>query len=98
MRVCFAIHLEWSDILSLVQPLDAPSSGRSGDNELGLCRVREKGRAQTRVLPARSIIRGALVVQDPAHLTEYTVVDTVDTDMFLRCMALFPHRDIVSIV
>lgn len=83
--------------LALVQPLSAPTGNRPGDHELGLCRVREKNRDQSRVLPARAIIRGALVIEDPTHAGEYTVVDAVDNDMFLRCMALFPNRDIARI-
>ncbi len=81
----------------LVQPLDAPTESRSGDWELGICRVREKERFQTRVLPARAVVRGALIVSDPAHPKEYTVVDAVNNDMFLRCMGLFPDRDIVVV-
>lgn len=83
--------------LALVQPLNASGGTRPGDSELGLCRIRAKPRSQTRVLPARAIIRGALVIEDPTHRDEFTVVDTIDTDMFLRCMPLFPNRDTVNV-
>lgn len=85
--------------LLLVQPLDAPIvNPRPGDFEIGLCRLRERSRTQSRVIPARSVIRAALIVEDPMHAGEYTVVDTIDTDMFLRCMDLFPDRDIEQVV
>lgn len=83
---------------ALVHPLNAPTGPRLGDFEVGLCRVREKSRVQSRVIPARSIVRGALVVRDPKHTGEYTVVDALDNDMFLRCIGLFPNRDIEKII
>jgi hypothetical protein len=83
--------------LALVQPLNAPCTSRSGDRELGLCRVRAKPRRDSLIIPVRSIIRGALLAKDCKHPGEFTVVDTLDTDIFLRLITLFPDRDIAKI-
>ncbi|KAG2109978.1 uncharacterized protein F5147DRAFT_745420 [Suillus discolor] len=52
------------------------------DGQLNLFRVRAKPRAQAEFFSVRLIIRGALLVHDAG--LDYLVVDTVDTDMFLR--------------
>ncbi|KAG1907617.1 uncharacterized protein F5891DRAFT_938593, partial [Suillus fuscotomentosus] len=69
---------------ALVHPFDAPTGQRlRKDKQLNLFRVRAKPWARTEFLSVRSIIRGALLVQDSNSLN-YLIVDTVDTDMFLR--------------
>ncbi|KAG1903490.1 uncharacterized protein F5891DRAFT_946968 [Suillus fuscotomentosus] len=69
--------------LALVHPYDAPIGVRlRKDKHLNLLRVRAKPRAQAEFFSTRSIIRGALLVHD--ENLDYFVVDTVDTDMFLR--------------
>ncbi|KAI0091116.1 hypothetical protein BDY19DRAFT_991694 [Irpex rosettiformis] len=78
--------------LALVQPLNATVTHRAEDTELALCRVREKDRRQSVIIPIRSIIRGAVIVEDKRHRGEYTVVDTLDEDMYLRLMGIFPER------
>ncbi|KAG1735250.1 hypothetical protein EDD22DRAFT_787738 [Suillus occidentalis] len=50
--------------------------------DLNLYRVRSRPRTQAEFFSVRSIIRGAFLVPD-VNL-DYLVVDTVDTDMFLR--------------
>ncbi|OAX43175.1 hypothetical protein K503DRAFT_709034 [Rhizopogon vinicolor AM-OR11-026] len=52
------------------------------DKDLGLFRVRARPRAEAQFIPLQSIIRGALPVQDGYF--DFLVVDTVDSDMFLR--------------
>lgn len=81
--------------LALVQPFHASTmANRSNhDSPLGLCRIHEKPRRQSFVIPARSIIRGCIIVEDTRYSKEYTVADTLDEDMFLRLMPLFPNRE-----
>ncbi|KAI0087282.1 hypothetical protein BDY19DRAFT_893062 [Irpex rosettiformis] len=78
--------------LALVQPLNAGITRRAEDAELGLCRVREKDRRQSVIIPVRSIIRGTVIVEDKRHKGEYTVMDSLDEDMYLRLMPLFLDR------
>ncbi|KAG1896982.1 uncharacterized protein F5891DRAFT_1130066 [Suillus fuscotomentosus] len=69
--------------LALVHPFDARTGTRlRKDGQLNLFRVRAKPRAQAEFFSVRSIIRRALLVHDAS--LDYLVVDTVDTDMFLR--------------
>jgi hypothetical protein len=73
--------------LALIHPFDAPTGVRlRKDKDLVFFRVRAKPRLQAEFFSVRSIIRGALLVPDGSH--DYLVVDTVDTDMFLRVKAL----------
>jgi hypothetical protein len=84
--------------LALVRPMSAPCTVRRGDRELGLCRVRAKPSHDSLVIPVQSFVRGALLAADNTHPGEFTVVDTIDTDMFLRLIPLFPCRDMVQII
>ncbi|KAG2101790.1 hypothetical protein BD769DRAFT_1697154 [Suillus cothurnatus] len=70
--------------IALIHPFDAPTGLRlRKDKQLNIFRVRAKPRVRTEFFSVRSIIRGALLVQDDNSL-DYLVVDTIDTDMFLR--------------
>lgn len=78
--------------VALIQPFDyVPPT--IVDKELSLCHLRLRPRSQSTFIPLRSILRGALVYNDPRTGKErdYLVVDTVDGDMFLRCKKLFPR-------
>ncbi|KAI0684537.1 hypothetical protein BC835DRAFT_1292984 [Cytidiella melzeri] len=77
--------------LALIQPM--ATVARRADAALALCRLREKPRRESMVVPARSIIRGAVIVPDRQHDGEYTLMDGLDTDHFLRMMSLFQNRD-----
>jgi len=69
--------------LALVHPFDAATGVRlRKDKDLGLFRVRARPRAEAQFIPLRSVIRGALLVQD-GHF-DFLVVDTVNSDMFLQ--------------
>ncbi|KAG1849526.1 hypothetical protein F4604DRAFT_1883786 [Suillus subluteus] len=69
--------------LALIHPFDAPTGLRSRkDKDLNFFRVRARPRAQAQFYSVRSIIRGAFLVPDGP--SDYLVVDTADTDMFLR--------------
>ncbi|KAG2351136.1 hypothetical protein BDR07DRAFT_1502501 [Suillus spraguei] len=70
--------------LALVHPYDAPTGIRlRKDKNFNLFRVRARTQAQSQFFSVRSIICGALLVPDGP--SDYLVVDTVDTDMFV-CM------------
>ncbi|KAG2746427.1 hypothetical protein P692DRAFT_20739914 [Suillus brevipes Sb2] len=77
-----------NDILSLalIHPFDAPTGPRpQQDKQLNLLRVRAQPCAKAEFFSVRSIIRGALLVQDSGgNPLDYFVVDTINTDMFLR--------------
>lgn len=86
--------------LALVLPFDLtpnlPGAKRQIDRDLGLCRVKERSRADSIIISVRAIKRGALVVSDSSRVHERLVVDTLDGDMFLRCIDLFPDRDMAA--
>ncbi|KAF9784401.1 hypothetical protein BJ322DRAFT_1194914 [Thelephora terrestris] len=64
-----------------------PGSTRRKDRELGLYRVRVKSRPY-KIIAIESIVRGAVLVEDGDNPGDYFVVDTIDSDMFLRMTAL----------
>ena len=79
--------------LALVQPFDIPTEPRPEDRELGICRAIIRSRKRSVVIPIRLLIRGAVVIQDTRYAGEYMTPDTLDGDMFLRFMPLFPDRN-----
>ena len=60
---------------------------RRKDKDLGLYRLRLKAN-QYEIISLESVVRGALIVPDVDNPGEHLVVDTVDTDMFLRMKSL----------
>ncbi|KAK7692929.1 hypothetical protein QCA50_004569 [Cerrena zonata] len=72
--------------LALIHPYDAgiPGPRRRKDKDLELRRIRPKPQIESEFISLHSVIRGALVVSDFETNTDYFVVDTLDTDMFLR--------------
>ncbi|KAI6094690.1 hypothetical protein EDD16DRAFT_1783795 [Pisolithus croceorrhizus] len=71
--------------LALVQPYDAPTGPRlAKDMHLNLWRVCEQPRESAEIFSVRSIIHGVLLYPDHTRLGEHLVIDTIDTDMFLR--------------
>ncbi|KAG2074934.1 hypothetical protein BDR04DRAFT_1126623 [Suillus decipiens] len=69
--------------LALVHPFDVPTGlCTRKDKDLNLYRVRARPRAQAQFFPVRSFICGALLIADGP--SDYLIVDTADTDMFLR--------------
>lgn len=90
--VCDIAHLAPTSRIPLVliQSLDAPIGARKAkDKDLGLFRLRSPQHSIYRIIPARSIIRGAYLVEDPVTRGDFFAVDTVDTDMFLRLKSIF---------
>ncbi|TFK61559.1 hypothetical protein BDN72DRAFT_438464 [Pluteus cervinus] len=59
--------------------------------ELELIRLSLPDDKPYEIIPARSIIRGALICPEFSDPTLYHVVDVIDPDMFLRVRGLFPQ-------
>jgi hypothetical protein len=77
--------------LAFIQPYDEPILPRDRpkkDDDLGLLRVRS--RKSSEFVFVESIVRGALLATDPDVHRKHDrlVIDTVDTDMFLRLRSL----------
>ncbi|EKM55198.1 uncharacterized protein PHACADRAFT_195226 [Phanerochaete carnosa HHB-10118-sp] len=96
VKLQFAFVVEYGEKLyplALVQAMQSPmctQAQRNIDRKLALYCV--KAKRTTTFIPLRSIIRGALLYPDLAHIDEYLVVDTVETgDMFLRLKEMFPQ-------
>ena len=71
--------------LALVQPYDAAvGQWLLKDKHLNFWRVRQRPHTSTEFFSVHSIIRGALLFPDSSRPGDYLVVDTIDTDMFLR--------------
>lgn len=76
--------------IALVWPLDAPTGVRlRKDKHLGLYRVRAKPRAQAEFFSLRSLIWGAVLVEDLDRYGNFFVMDVANTDMFLRTKTIF---------
>ena len=77
--------------LALVHPFDAPVESlaqRPKDKDLRLFRVRAQLRTKPEFIPVHSIVRGALLAPDFDKEGDFFVMDSVDTDMFLRVKRL----------
>ncbi|KAI0777095.1 hypothetical protein BC629DRAFT_1736243 [Irpex lacteus] len=86
--------------LALIHPFDTSlqlsGARRIIDRDLGLCRLKERRRVDSIIVPLRAVTRGALVVVDASRPGNRLVIDTLDEDMFLRCIDLFPDRDMAT--
>ncbi|KAG1833209.1 hypothetical protein F4604DRAFT_2019034, partial [Suillus subluteus] len=75
--------------VALVHPYDAPVGQRSlTDNHFQFWRVRERPRISSEFFSVHSIIRGAALAEDHSVRGDYLVIDTIDTDMFLRMKSM----------
>ncbi|KAG1908350.1 uncharacterized protein F5891DRAFT_1124177 [Suillus fuscotomentosus] len=71
--------------IALVHPYNAPVGQRSlKDKHLQFWHVCERPRISSEFFSVRSIIRGAALTEDHNVPGDYLVIDTIDTDMFLR--------------
>ena len=57
------------------------------DKDLGIYQLQLKI-SPYQIISLDSVVRGALIVQDPENSHNYLIVDTIDTDMFLRMKML----------
>ncbi|KIJ58589.1 hypothetical protein HYDPIDRAFT_178048 [Hydnomerulius pinastri MD-312] len=69
---------------ALIHPYDAPCQQLPKDKHFHFWRVKPQPRARSCFISVRSIIRGAALTSDPSEPADYLVIDTVDSDMFLR--------------
>ncbi|KAG1868959.1 hypothetical protein DFJ58DRAFT_714136 [Suillus subalutaceus] len=70
---------------ALVQPYTVGTGfSRRINRDFKLTRVKAAPRANSIFVPLTSFIHGAVLYPDPVHQGEFTVVDHIDSDMFLR--------------
>jgi hypothetical protein len=75
---------------ALIHPYDAAiGPRRQKDIDLGFYRVRAKPRQSSEFISVRSIVRGALLVEDFGRDGDHLVIDLVDSDIFLRLKAMY---------
>ncbi|KAG2336213.1 hypothetical protein BDR05DRAFT_1006072 [Suillus weaverae] len=75
--------------IALIHPYDVGIGvRRRQDLDLGLWRVQAKPRSSSEFVFVDSIIRGAALASDPEAVNDYFIIDTIDTDIFLRMKAL----------
>ncbi|KAK1215699.1 hypothetical protein PQX77_021704 [Marasmius sp. AFHP31] len=78
---------------ALIQPYDAPTGSKQVvERDMGLYRVRARPRKDSQFVPARTIIRGAVLVEKYGQnfgTEDYFVMDDIDEDMFLRMQVLY---------
>ena len=77
--------------LALVQmlgPNTRSTTTRRIDKSLSIRRWHMRPRNQCEVIPLNIIVRGALLLEDPEYKGDYFVIDTVDSDMYLRVMEM----------
>ena len=73
--------------LALVQPFDVGVNSHRVqrlDQDLEFIRVKERPQRESIVCSIHSIIRGAAAIPDSRRSGEYVIMDTLDTDSFLR--------------
>ena len=77
---------------ALIHPYDAAiGPRRQKDTDLGFYRVHAKPRQSSEFISVRSIVHGALLVEDFERAGDHLVMDLVDSDMFLRLKAMYSH-------
>lgn len=81
--------------LALVLPFKELEPSCAADVELRLLRLKAKHRKEAIIIPAKSIIRGALILPAAGGKSEWLVFDVLDTDMFLRMQLMYPPGDVV---
>ena len=85
--ICKVNKIEYP--LALIHPYDKLiKEYPQKDIDFGLYRIRATTRKSTEIISVESIIRGALVVSDFETDDHYFVIDSTDSDMFLRMQEL----------
>ena len=77
--------------LALIQVLERDSRSvqvKRVDESASTFRLHMRSRSQCEVIPLHAIIHGALLVADLKYKGDYFVIDTLDTDMYLRVAAM----------
>ncbi|KAI0343363.1 hypothetical protein BDW22DRAFT_1329317 [Trametopsis cervina] len=87
--------------LALVHPFRQPTvtaQTRRIDRHLGICRLQKSQRKSSLIIPVRSIIRGCVISEDSWHKNDFTVVDALDSDIYIRLHSIFPDRDTERVI
>lgn len=80
---CMVRDVQYPIVLTL--PYDQPVGARpQKDKDFDFWRVKAKPRVSAEFFSVQSIIRGCVLVEDSSRPNEALVVDTLDTDTFLR--------------
>lgn len=80
---CMVGDVQYPIVLTL--PYDQPVGARPRkDKDFDFWRVKAKPRVSAEFFSVQSIIRGCVLVEDSSRPNEALVVDTLDTDTFLR--------------
>jgi hypothetical protein len=75
--------------LALIHPYDVGIGVcHRQDLDLGLWQVQAKPQSSSEFIFVESIICGIALASDPEAVNDYFIMDTIDTDMFLRIKAL----------
>ncbi|KAG1888071.1 hypothetical protein F4604DRAFT_1877317 [Suillus subluteus] len=78
--------------VALIHPYNAPVGQRSlTDNHFQFWHVRERPRISSEFFSVHSIIHGAALADDHSVRGDYLVIDTIDTDMFLRMKSMHKY-------
>lgn len=84
--------------VALILPLDAPLGmdrlRDTMDKELAVYRVRARQRREAEFISVKSIIRGAVLVEDSEREGEFLVLDNLNGDMLLRMRKMFPSLSV----
>lgn len=94
VQVLYILRITFREVkhhMALVLPFDVPKLllNRRRDTDLRLTRLRPRPRASSLFIDTNSIIRGALLAEDPASQAgEYFVVDFIDQDMWARLKSI----------
>jgi hypothetical protein len=77
--------------LALIKRLDKSTrqAPKKVDKELSIRRWRIRQDTRCEVIPLECIMRGAVLLEDSSHSGDYFVIDTLDSDMYLRLMKYF---------
>jgi hypothetical protein len=71
--------------IALILPFDANTGPhRKIDKDLKFYRCRAKPRSSAEFISVRSIIRGIILIEDFDKRGDYLMLDTLDSDIFLR--------------
>ena len=73
-------------LVQMLEPGSRNSEVRRVDKSLSIYRYHMQPRNRCEVIPLDWIVRGALFVADPKYAGDYFLIDTVDSDMYLRVM------------
>ena len=77
--------------LALIQALDKSTQQnvKAADKELSILRWHIRARSRCEIVPLDSIVHGVVLLEDIKNSGDYSVIDTLDGDMFLQLKQKF---------